>query len=106
VFWERAGIVVLSVAVAHSAWHWMMDRLSVLRLSDWPMMDLPFALALVRWLLAITVVGGGIWFLSGLLKRKPSEPEITEPSIVDRPSAIVDRPSSIVDRPSSIVNRP
>jgi hypothetical protein len=105
VFSERAGIVVLSVAVAHSAWHWMMDRLWVLRVSGWPVMDLPFALALVRWLLAITVVGGGIWFLSGLLKRKPEEPEIPESSIVDRPSAIVDRPSAIVDRPSAIVDR-
>jgi hypothetical protein len=85
VFAERAGIIVLSAIVAHSAWHWMMDRLSVLRVSDWPAMDLPFALALVRWLLAITVVGGGVWFLNGMLRRKPAEPEISEPSIVDRP---------------------
>lgn len=85
VFSERAGTIVLSAIVAHSAWHWMMDRLSVLRVADWPVMDLPFALLVVRWLLAITVAGGAAWFLKGLLRRKPAEPEVPEPSIVDRP---------------------
>jgi hypothetical protein len=80
---ERAGIIAASVIIAHAAWHWMVERLPVLRVADWPALDLPFALALVRWLLVLTVVGGGLWFLSGLLKRKPSEPEIPEKSIVD-----------------------
>ncbi len=91
VFSERSGIIVLSAIVAHSAWHWMMDRLAVLRVSDWPSLDLPFALALVRWLLAITVAGGAAWFLAELLRRKPKEPELPESSIVDRPPSIVDR---------------
>src|SRR6185436_9453304 len=41
VFAERAGIIVLSAIVAHSAWHWMMDRLPLLRVADWPALDLP-----------------------------------------------------------------
>ncbi|MCM3880939.1 MAG: HupE/UreJ family protein [Vicinamibacterales bacterium] len=84
VFPERAGSIVLSAIVAHSAWHWMMDRLAVLRTTDWPVMDAPTALILVRWLLALTVVAGAVWFVSGLLRRKPTEPEMPEPSIVDR----------------------
>jgi hypothetical protein len=91
VFSERAGGIVLSAVVAHSAWHWMMDRLVGLRAADWPVMDAPTALILVRWLLALTVVAGAAWFLSGLLRAKPKEPELPEPSIVDRPSSIVDR---------------
>jgi HupE/UreJ protein len=85
VFAERAGIIVLSVIPAHSSWHWMMDRLVVLRAADWPALDLPLALVLVRWLLAITIVGGGIWFISGFVRGKPAEPEseIREKSIVD-----------------------
>ena len=82
---ERAGIIVLSAIAGHSAWHWMMERLSVVRVTDWPVLDVPTALTLVRWLLALTVVGGGIWFLSGVVRRKP-EPErqeLPEKSIVD-----------------------
>ncbi len=82
VFAERAGIIVFSALTAHSAWHWMMERLSVVRVSDWPAFDVPTALILVRWLLALTVVGGGIWFAWGFVKRKPVE-EIPEKSIVD-----------------------
>jgi len=37
----------------------------------------------VRWLLALTVIGGAAWFVAGLLKRKTAEPEIPEKSIVD-----------------------
>ena len=80
---ERAGILVASAIVSHSAWHWMTERLAVLRVADWPTLDLPLALVLVRWLLVLTVAGGAIWFVSGLLRRKPAEPEIPEKSIVD-----------------------
>ena len=80
---ERAGIIVASVIVSHSAWHWMTERLAVLRVADRPVLDLALALVLVRWLLVLTVVGGAIWFVSGLFKPKPAEPEIPEKSIVD-----------------------
>jgi hypothetical protein len=40
-------------------------------------------LTVVRWLLALTVIGGLVWFLAGLFKRKPAEGEIPEKSIVD-----------------------
>ena len=46
-------------------------------------MDLNLLLTVVRWLLLITVVGGAAWFVAGLMKKKPSEPEIPEKSIVD-----------------------
>ncbi len=87
VFSERAGIIVLSAVVAHSAWHWMMDRVTLLRVTDWPALDIPTAIVIIRWLLLMTVVGGGIWFLNTLLRKNPKEPEIAEPSIVDRPNS-------------------
>ena len=37
---ERAGIVVLSVLVGHTAWHWMADRWATLRSFDGPGLDL------------------------------------------------------------------
>ena len=80
---ERAGIIVSSVLIGHVGWHWMTERFATAQLSGWPSMDLQFLLTLVRWLLALTVVGGALWFLSGFLKRKPDVSEVPEKSIVD-----------------------
>jgi hypothetical protein len=82
---ERAGIVVASILVGHAGWHWMTERLAIGRLSSWPLLDLNLLLMVVRWLLALTVIGGIVWFLSGLLRKKPSvtESDLPEKSIVD-----------------------
>ncbi len=80
---ERAGIIVSSLLIGHVGWHWMMERLTVAQLQGWPAVDLQFLLVIVRWLLAMTVIGGAIWFVAGLLKRKPAAPDVPEKSIVD-----------------------
>jgi len=80
---ERAGIIVASVLVGHAGWHWLSERFAIAQLSSWPLMDLNLLLTVVRWLLALTVIGGAAWFVAGLLKRKTAEPEIPEKSIVD-----------------------
>ena len=80
---ERAGTIVLSAILAHTGWHWMMERMTLLRAADWPLLDVTLALTVVRWLLALTVVGGLLWFVAGFLNRKPREPELAEKSIVD-----------------------
>lgn len=82
---ERAGIIVSSVLIGHAGWHWMTERLAIAQLSSWPLMDLDLLLTVVRWLLAMTVIGGVVWFLSGLLRKKPSvaDSDLPEKSIVD-----------------------
>jgi hypothetical protein len=82
---ERAGIIVSSVLIGHAGWHWMTERLAVAQLSSWPLMDLNLLLTVVRWLLAITVIAGIVWFLSGLVRKKPSvaDSDLREKSIVD-----------------------
>jgi hypothetical protein len=80
---ERAGIVVTSVLIGHAGWHWMTERMAIAQLSSWPLLDLDLLLTVVRWLLAATVIGGVIWFLAGLVKRKPEPAEVPEKSIVD-----------------------
>ena len=81
---ERAGIIVVSVLVGHTAWHWMMERAAVLQLMAWPALDLATAATVVRWLLMLTIAGGVLWFLAGLLRKKPHAPEFPEEkSIVD-----------------------
>ena len=83
---ERAGIIALSVLIGHSGWHWLTERFTIARMSAWPAMDFDLLLTIVRLLLALTVAGGILWFLSGLLKRKPEAPdvaEVPEKSIID-----------------------
>ena len=80
---ERAGMIVTSALIGHAGWHWLTERFAIARLSSWPLMDVTLLLTVVRWLLAITVVGGAVWFLAGLLKRKPEVPKVREKSIVD-----------------------
>src|SRR5688572_9641847 len=82
---ERAGLIVLSVLVGHAGWHWMTERAAIARLSSWPVMDLNFLLTVVRWLLAMAMIGGVFWFLSGLLRKKPTvaDSDLPEKSIVD-----------------------
>lgn len=82
---ERAGIIVSSVLIGHAGWHWMTERFAIARMSSWPLLDVNLLLTIVRWLLALTVIGGAGWFLAGVLRKKPTvaEPEIPEKSIVD-----------------------
>jgi hypothetical protein len=80
---ERTGIVVASLLIGHSGWHWMTERFAIVQLATGPTMDLPLLLIAVRWLLALTVVGGALWFIAGLFKRKPVVPDVPEKSIVD-----------------------
>ena len=84
---ERAGIIVSSVLAGHVGWHWMTERLAIARMSTWPLLDLNLLLAIVRSLLALTVIGGAAWFIAGFLRKKPpvAGAEIPEKSIVDSP---------------------
>jgi len=81
---ERAGIVVISVLAAHTAWHWMTERAAVLQLMAWPALDLALAATVVRWLLILTIGAGALWFLMGLIRKKPGPSKFAEEkSIVD-----------------------
>lgn len=80
---ERAGIIVSSVLIGHAGWHWMTERFTIAQLSGWPAMDLPTMLTIVRWLLALAIVGGALWFLAGFVRRKPEAADVQEKSIVD-----------------------
>jgi hypothetical protein len=68
---ERMGIIVLSVIVAHSAWHWMTDRASVLREYQWqwPVLDLALVATMMRGLMLVLVILGVAWGLYGLYGR-------------------------------------
>jgi hypothetical protein len=84
---ERAGIIVSSVLIGHTGWHWMTERFAIARMSTWPIVDLDLLLIIVRSLLALVVIGGIAWFVAGLIRKKPGDtaPDIPEKSIIDSP---------------------
>ena len=59
----RMGTVLLSAIVAHTAWHWMLDRGGVLRQFrfEWPVLDGALLLTLLHWLMFLVILGGILW---------------------------------------------
>lgn len=62
---ERMGTIILSAIVAHTAWHWMLDRGSVLRQFrfEWPVLDARLLALVLRWLILFVVLGGLLWLV-------------------------------------------
>jgi len=61
---ERMGTIILSAIVAHTAWHWMLDRGSVLRQFRfaWPALDAALLATLLRSMLLFVILAGVLWF--------------------------------------------
>ena len=75
---ERAVVIVASAVVAHAGWHWMTDRLAVLREYhvSWPTMDSMFLLGVLRALLLLAIAGAVAWVISvGIKRLLPESPE-------------------------------
>jgi hypothetical protein len=66
---ERMGTIVLSVLVAHTAWHWMTDRWDTLRQYRGPTPDAVFV---IRVLMAVTAVWLIVWFARSFASRRSS----------------------------------
>jgi hypothetical protein len=74
---EVGGIVVLSAVVAHTGWHWMLDRGGRLLRFDprAPVVDAGLMVAALRWLMLGVIVLGAAWLLRvgfGWLDRRTS----------------------------------
>ncbi len=57
---ERIGVIIISVLVAHQAWHWMIDRGQDLWVFDWSFPSVT-ATAIVRAALLVWVAAGVWW---------------------------------------------
>lgn len=62
------GVVVLSALLAHTGWHWMLDRGGDLLQYDFvmPLVDASFVAAFLRWIMLAVIVGGMVWVLKGV----------------------------------------
>ena len=78
---ERMGTIILSAIVAHTAWHWMLDRGSVLRQFrfEWPVLDAALLALALRWLVLFTVLGGLLWLVRMVSQRWPARTESARP---------------------------
>jgi hypothetical protein len=69
---ERLGTIYLSALVTHSAWHWMTERVEILRQFGWPGLDAALLATLMRWLMLLVAAAALVWLWSVL--RKPERP--------------------------------
>ena len=70
---ERLGTILLSVIVAHTAWHWMTERGAVLRGYEIPVPDAATVGMLVAGMLLLLLISGGLWLLTGRWFRPAHE---------------------------------
>lgn len=68
---ERIGIILLSALIAHSAWHWMLDRGN--QLSEYqfqmPIFDGFFFASLMQWAMMLIIIGGVLWVMYEIFRR-------------------------------------
>ena len=65
---EVMGVITLSAFLAHTGWHWFLDRGGQLIQYDFrmPALDQLFFVVLMRWLMLALIVVGTLWGLRGL----------------------------------------
>jgi hypothetical protein len=67
---ERTGTIILSALVAHTAWHWMIDRGTVLSQFrfTWPELNAVFMLSVLHWAIAIVILAGLLWLVQLIVR--------------------------------------
>ena len=60
---ERIGVIVLSALVAHTGWHWMLERGEQLLRFPLPVPDAAGLAGLARWLMAAVALCGLVWLV-------------------------------------------
>jgi hypothetical protein len=70
---ERMGTIILSALVAHTAWHWTIERGERLRQFrvEWPDWNLPLLVSVMRWLMAIMLAAAIVWAIGAWAARRP-----------------------------------
>jgi HupE / UreJ protein len=74
----RMGIIVVSAIVAHTAWHWMLDRADVFWKTPWPQPTVPGLMILGRWIVAVGLAVALAKLLAKWIERK--RPGLVQPA--------------------------
>jgi len=89
---ERMGTIILSALVAHTAWHWMIDRADQLRQFrfEWPIIDAAMLSTALRVLMVLVLLAGVVWAARAGLRdhaaRKRTERRGGQPAGGEQPS--------------------
>jgi HupE/UreJ protein len=71
----RTGVIILSALIAHTAWHWMIDRGDILWKTEWPRLDAASIAVLARWVAGVLLAAAAVRFIArrsgAFLSRKP-----------------------------------
>jgi hypothetical protein len=65
---ERAATIVFSALIAHTGWHWMVERGAILSQFPWPAFDAVFLASLLRFLMVVVAAAGLMW-LFGVIRQ-------------------------------------
>lgn len=68
---ERIGAILISALLAHSAWHWMLERGEVVNqfTLQMPVIDSLFFAGLMRWAMMLIIIGVALWAMYELFRR-------------------------------------
>ena len=81
---ERTGTIILSALVAHTGWHWMIDRGERLRQFPfvWPALTAATLASAMHWLMGILILAGLVWCVAKYwpLKFPLGQPSPRRPS--------------------------
>lgn len=66
---EKIGVIILSALVAHTAWHWMLERGEALLKFPMPKLDAAFAAGAMRGLMAMLILVALVWLVHGAVTR-------------------------------------
>ncbi len=69
---ERIGTIILSALVAHTGWHWMIERADRLSKFPFPALDAALLASSMRWLMAALTLAGLVWLVHGMLRNRQS----------------------------------
>jgi hypothetical protein len=71
---ERLGTILVSALVAHTGWHWAVERGSRLGAYPWPSFDVAAVAGLLRLLILVVLAAALVWLLFGVLYKPQPEP--------------------------------
>ena len=66
---EKVGAILLSALVAHTGWHWAIERGSALLEFPWPTLDTALLLTSVRMLIVMVAASALAWLIFGVLLK-------------------------------------
>jgi len=77
---ERIGTIIVSALVAHTGWHWMLERGERLRQFGWPVFSATQLASAMRWLMVVLIFAGVVWIIGVLRRRANVTVESNEPA--------------------------